>query len=139
MPDYQQINPVRSQYTCTQRDALPNQQTCKRLCRLPPNSNFNPLFVRIACEALADAPVPTSSSVQQAEAYQVSLASELQQHFISLIHSQLDVDLLCEKFETCLQQVTLLYHMACRKQASGMGCIHMHISLVLITHVRKRV
>ena len=75
------------------------------------HSDHNPLFLRIACEALADAPVPTSSTApetrvrydgQKAEAYQVSLASELQQHFIPLMHSQLDVDLLCEKLETCL-------------------------------------
>ena len=43
------------------------------------------------------------------------------------MHSQLDVDLLCEKLETCLnlQQVT-----PCRKRASSMGSIHVHISLV---------
>ena len=48
------------------------------------HSDHNPLFLRIACEALADAPVPTSSATpdarvrydaQKAEAYQVSLAS----------------------------------------------------------------
>ena len=53
--------------------------------------DHNSLYLRIACEALPDALVPTSSAapdarvrydVQKAEAYLVSLASELKQHFI---------------------------------------------------------
>ena len=77
------------------------------------HSDHNPLFLHIACVALAEALAPISSTssearvrydVQKAEAYQVSSASELQQHFIPLIHSQLDVDLLCEKLEICSKQ-----------------------------------
>ena len=70
------------------------------------------LFLRNAREALADAPIPTLSAApearvryddQNAEAYQVSVASELQQHFTPLIHNQLDAHLLCEKLEICLK------------------------------------
>ncbi len=67
--------------------------------------------VNFACESLTHAPVPTPSTesgarmrydVQRAEAYQVALASELQQHFIPLIQHELDVDLLADKFVACL-------------------------------------
>jgi len=74
-------------------------------------SDHNPLFLHFACESLTHAPVPTPSTesgarmrydVQRAEAYQVALASELQQHFIPLIQHELDVDLLADKFVACL-------------------------------------
>ena len=75
------------------------------------HSDHNPLFLHFACDSLTHAPAPTPSAesdarmrydVQTAEAYQVALASELQQHFIPLIQHELDVDLLADKFVACL-------------------------------------
>ena len=72
-------------------------------------SDHNPLFLHFACESLTRAPAPSTDSgarmqydVHRAEAYQVALASELQQHFIPLIQHELDVDLLPDKFVACL-------------------------------------
>ncbi len=85
-------------------------------------SDHNPLILRVACDTLSNAPIPktpyptilvvvpypTPSAasdasvryvVQEAEAYEVSLASELQQHFIPLIHHKLDVGSLCDSLE----------------------------------------
>ena len=75
------------------------------------HSDHNSLFLHFACESLTCAPVPTPSAesgarmrcdVQRAEAYQVPLPSELQQHLIQLIQHELDVDLLADKLVACL-------------------------------------
>ena len=58
------------------------------------HSDHNPLFLDFACDSLPPAPSPTPSAksdAQRAEAYQLALASELQQHFIPLIQHELDV------------------------------------------------
>ena len=41
--------------------------------------------------------------VQKAEAYQICLATELQQHFIPLIQQELNVDVLCDRLEACMK------------------------------------
>ena len=97
------------------------------------HSDHNPLFLHFACESLTCAPIPTPSAesgarmrygVPRAEAYQVALASELQQHFISLIQHELDVDLLADKFVACLTSAASCMF------ARAVVCIHTRTKLV---------
>ena len=77
-------------------------------------SNHNPLLLHIAYKALCDTHTHTHTSfgapdarirydLQKAEAYQVCLATELQQHFIPLIQQEHNVDVLCDKLEACMK------------------------------------
>ncbi len=76
------------------------------------SSDHNPLIMRIASETLRDAPTSTPSAASdlkvrydacKAEAYQVALAFELQQHFLPFIQHELNVDLLSDKLVACLK------------------------------------
>jgi len=75
-------------------------------------SDHNPLLLHIAYKAPCDSHTHTSSAasdarirydVQKAEAYQACLATELQQHFITLIQQELNVDVLCDRLEACMK------------------------------------
>ena len=74
-------------------------------------SDHNLLQLHLACEQLSSAPTHPPSATpatrvrydsQRAEAYQMALASELQQHFVPFIHHELDVDLLSDNLIECL-------------------------------------
>ena len=92
------------------------------------HSDHRPLFLHFACESLTHSPVPTASEsgarmgydVQRAEAYQVALASELQQHFIPLMQHELDVDLLADNV-ACLTSAATNTMPHVRK---GSGVVH---------------
>ena len=89
-------------------------------------SDHNPLILHLDCQTSCNTHTHHSSATpdarikydaQKAEAYQVSLASELQQHFIPLIQQELDVDVLCDKLETCLKSAALdTMPQACKRQ-----------------------
>lgn len=55
-----------------------------------------------------------------AETYEVSLASELQQHFIPLLQHELDVDLRSDKFVACTKSAAL----DTMPQACKRGSVH---------------
>ena len=58
--------------------------------------------------------------VQNAEAYQACLASELQQHFIPLIQQELNVDVLCDRLKACLNSAA----QNTMPQACVRDCVH---------------
>ena len=89
-------------------------------------SDHSPLILHLDCQTSCNTHTHHSSAasnakikydVQKAEAYQVSLASELQQHFIPLTRQELDVDVLCDKLETRLKSAAQeTMPQACKRQ-----------------------